>query len=65
MIQAKRLGHIVLNVRNAEKSRDFYTQTLGLKVAHENLERGEREISRLIANASIDVLPQTPQLDEV
>src|SRR4030095_1961992 len=40
MIQAKRLGHIVLNVRNAEKSRDFYTQTLGLKVAHENLERG-------------------------
>ena len=35
MIQAKRLGHIVLNVRNAEKSRDFYTQTLGLKVAHE------------------------------
>src|SRR5215471_16685740 len=40
MIQAKRLGHVVLNVRNAEKSRDFYTQTLGLKVAHENLERG-------------------------
>ena len=40
MIQAKRLGHVVLNVRNAEKSRDFYTQTLGLKIAHENLERG-------------------------
>jgi catechol 2,3-dioxygenase len=40
MIQAKRLGHVVLNVRNAERSRDFYTQTLGLKVAHENLERG-------------------------
>ncbi len=32
MIQAKRLGHVVLNVRNAEKSRDFYTQTIGLKV---------------------------------
>jgi len=40
MIQARRLGHVVLNVRDAEKSRDFYTQTLGLKVAHENLERG-------------------------
>src|SRR5439155_1639420 len=40
MIQAKRLGHVVLNVRDAEQSRDFYTQTLGLKVAHENLERG-------------------------
>jgi len=40
MIQAKRLGHVVLKVRDARKSREFYTQTLGLKVAHENLERG-------------------------
>ena len=40
MIQAKRLGHVVLNVRDAEKSRDFYTRTLGLKVAHEDLSRG-------------------------
>ena len=40
MIQARRLGHVVLKVRNAEKSRDFYTRALGLKVAHENLDRG-------------------------
>jgi catechol-2,3-dioxygenase len=40
MIQARKLGHIVLKVRDAAKSRDFYTRTLGLKVAHENLERG-------------------------
>ena len=40
MIQAKRLGHIVLNVRDAAKSREFYTRTLGLQVAHEDLERG-------------------------
>ena len=40
MIQARKLGHIVLKVRDAAKSRDFYTQTLGLKVSHENLERG-------------------------
>ena len=40
MIQAQRLGHIVLKVRDAQKSRDFYTQALGLKIAHENLERG-------------------------
>jgi catechol-2,3-dioxygenase len=40
MIQAKRLGHVVLKVRDARKSREFYTQTLGLKVAHEDLERG-------------------------
>jgi catechol 2,3-dioxygenase len=40
MIQARRLGHVVLKVRNAAKSRDFYTRTLGLKVAHEDLQRG-------------------------
>ena len=40
MIQAKRLGHVVLNVRDAAKSKEFYTRTLGLRVAHEDLDRG-------------------------
>ena len=40
MIQARKLGHIVLSVRNAARSRDFYTRTLGLRVSHEDLERG-------------------------
>ena len=40
MIQARRLGHVVLAVTDAARSRDFYTRTLGLKVAHEDLERG-------------------------
>ena len=40
MIQARKLGHVVLNVRDAAKSRDFYTRALGLKVAHEDPERG-------------------------
>ena len=40
MIQAKKLGHVVLKVRDAGKSRDFYVKTLGLKVAHEDLTRG-------------------------
>jgi catechol-2,3-dioxygenase len=40
MIQARKLGHVVLKVRDAARSRDFYVRTLGLKVAHENLERG-------------------------
>jgi len=40
MIRARKLGHIVLKVRDAAKSRDFYTRTVGLKVAHEDLERG-------------------------
>src|SRR5882724_7361478 len=40
MIQAHKLGHLVLKVRDAGKSRDYYTRTLGLKVAHEDIERG-------------------------
>src|SRR5262249_61216091 len=40
MIQAKKLGHLVLKVRDARKSRDFYTRALGLKVAYEDLEHG-------------------------
>ena len=40
MIQARKLGHIVLSVRNAARSRDFYTRTLGLSVSHEDLDRG-------------------------
>ncbi len=36
MIQARKLGHIVLKVRDAQKSRDFYTRALGLKVAYED-----------------------------
>jgi len=40
MIQARKLGHVVLAVRDAARSRDFYVRTLGLKVAHEDLDRG-------------------------
>src|SRR5262244_3973069 len=40
MIQAKKLGHLVLKVRDARTSRDFYTRALGLKVAYEDLEHG-------------------------
>ena len=40
MIQAQKLGHIVLKVRDARKSKEFYVKALGLKVAHENYERG-------------------------
>jgi catechol 2,3-dioxygenase len=40
MIQARKLGHVVLRVRDAMKSKEFYVRTLGLKVAHENYERG-------------------------
>ena len=40
MIQARKLGHVVLKVRDARRSRDFYTRALGLKVAHEDYAHG-------------------------
>ena len=40
MIQARKLGHVVLKVRDARKSKEFYVKTLGLQVANEDLDRG-------------------------
>jgi len=45
MIQARKLGHIVLKVRDVQRSREFYTRALGLKVAHEDLTRGTAFLS--------------------
>jgi len=40
MIQARKLGHIVLKVRDAQQAKDFYTRVLGLQVAYEDRQRG-------------------------
>ena len=40
MIQARKLGHVVLRVRDAQKSKDFYMRALGLKLAWEDRVRG-------------------------
>ena len=40
MIQARKLGHVVLKVSDAQKSKDFYMRALGLKLAWEDLDRG-------------------------
>ncbi len=40
MIQARKLGHVVLKVRDAQRSKEFYTRALGLKLAHEDRDRG-------------------------
>lgn len=45
MIPARKLGHVVLKVRDAGRSRDFYVRALGLKVAHEDLDRGAVSLS--------------------
>ena len=40
MIQARKLGHVVLKVRDVQVSKAFYTRVLGLQVAHEARQRG-------------------------
>jgi catechol-2,3-dioxygenase len=40
MPQTRSLGHIVLKVRDAQKSKEFYTRALGLKVAFEDARQG-------------------------
>ena len=40
MIQASKLGHVVLKVRDVQASKVFYTRVLGLQVAHEDRQRG-------------------------
>src|SRR5205814_3111195 len=40
MPQTRSLGHIVLKVRDAQKSKEFYTRALGLEVAYEDREHG-------------------------
>jgi catechol-2,3-dioxygenase len=40
MIQARKLGHVVLKVRDVRKSTEFYTRALGLKVAYDQPEWG-------------------------
>ena len=36
MVKANRFGHIVMNVRNLEASRDFYCKVLGMEVVAHN-----------------------------
>ena len=40
MIQARKLGHVVLKVRDARTSKEFYQRALGLRVAHEDYDHG-------------------------
>src|SRR5262245_39093974 len=40
MIQARKLGHVVLKVRDAQKSKEFYMRALGLKVAYDQQDWG-------------------------
>jgi catechol 2,3-dioxygenase len=66
LVKALKLGHLVLSVRDCVRSRDFYTQRLGMKVSSEKLERGqvfltigdEHHVLALFQRATLD--PPTP-----
>lgn len=53
MIQARKLGHVALKVRDLNTSREFYERTLGLQVAHQNQER--RAVFLSFGRAHIDL----------
>lgn len=40
MIKLQRLGHVLIAVRNLERSKDFYTRILGFKVLEQDPEHG-------------------------
>ena len=40
MIKLQRLGHVLIAVRNLERSRDFYTRILGFKVLEQDPDHG-------------------------
>ncbi len=66
MIQAKKLGHVVLKVRDAQRSKDFYTSTLGLKVAHDSprtvfLSFGEQHHDLALFQLATDKAPEGTQ----
>lgn len=66
VVKALKLGHLVLSVRDCVRSRDFYTQRLGMKVSSEKPERGqvfltigeEHHVLALFQRATLD--PPTP-----
>ena len=42
MIKLQRLGHVLIAVRDLERSKDFYTRILGFKVLEQDPEHGGR-----------------------
>ena len=40
MIKLQRLGHVLIGVRDLEKSKDFYTRVLGFKLLEQDPEHG-------------------------
>src|SRR5262245_49455685 len=57
MIKLQRLGHVLLSVRDLERSKDFYTRILGFKVLEEDPEHGGVFLSIGGLGNTLDLFP--------
>ena len=59
MIKLQRIGHIMLRVRDVERSKAFYTQILGFKVLEQDPEHGGVFLSIGEHCNTLDLFPST------
>jgi catechol 2,3-dioxygenase-like lactoylglutathione lyase family enzyme len=59
MIKLQRLGHVLIAVRDLEKSKDFYTRILGFKVLEQDPEHGGVFLSIGGLGNTLDLFPCT------
>jgi catechol 2,3-dioxygenase-like lactoylglutathione lyase family enzyme len=59
MIKLQRLGHVLIGVRDLEKSKDFYTRVLGFEVLEEDPEHGGVFLSIRGSGNTLDLFPCT------
>ncbi|MBM3344819.1 MAG: glyoxalase [Betaproteobacteria bacterium] len=59
MINLQRIGHILLTVRDLERSKAFYTQILGFKVLEQDPEHGGLFLSLGEYGNTLDLFPST------
>ena len=57
MIKITRLGHVLIAVRDVEKSKDFYTRILGFKLLEQDPEHGGVFLSIGDAGNTLDLFP--------
>jgi catechol 2,3-dioxygenase len=59
MINLQRIGHILLTVRDLERSKAFYTQILGFKVLEQDPQHGGLFLSLGEYGNTLDLFPST------
>ena len=57
MIKLQRLGHVLISVRDLEKSKDFYTRLLGFKVLEQDPDHGGLFLSIGGLGNTLDLFP--------